>query len=103
MKTLTIMDLAMIAKIGTEAGNSAKNLLESNIPLILADLGKVLKESDDNEATIPVKIKLSIHTHDSKVFLDTAIEWERKKVEKDQGIPIKIDMNQPELFEVKND
>jgi len=64
MATLTTANIEMIAKVQSEAGNSVTNLLESNIPLILADLGKALKESDEDDATIPVKIKLIINTHD---------------------------------------
>lgn len=91
----------VVELVGRKAGQAAMNLVESNASLILDALDKRFKNSDEDEETIPVNIKVKISKNIATgcYRIGEGIEWEKQKSvkAKDELPTITFDPNQPEL------
>lgn len=72
-----------------------ERLVEDNMNSIMADLAK--SAQDTGSPGITLKIGTPIQFTGSKIYMEPAIEWERKSKSKVDGKPVSIDLNQTEL------
>ena len=75
--------------------NQVHNLIDENMTRIIADLAK--SAQDVGSSGITLKISTPLQYTGSTVYMEAAIEWERKNKSKVDGKPVNIDLNQTEL------
>lgn len=70
-------------------------LVDDNMHRIITDLEKSSK--DIGSSGIALKISTPLQFTGSRVYMEPAIEWERKNKSKVDGKPVNIDLNQTEF------